>query len=767
MLLPSARRPPREERPQSPQLTLRVAALGGVAVILFVVLFFRLWVLQVLSAERYQQAAVQNQLRTVRIAAPRGRILDENGHVLVDNRPGVAIAFDLGAEANVARRCARTAPAPRPYTKAELAALLGKLKGARRRARRATLIERRAQPPRVWAGCSAGAGGLLALSRLTRTPLATFEDRIHRGVLHDPFEPVVLIDDADEALAIYLKEHGADFAGLRVVKQSERYFPFHRLASQIFGQLGEVSPAELKQATAYPNAQAGDVVGKSGLEQAYDAWLRGRDGTLRVLVDALGVPQGQPAQEPAPLPGRNLRLTLDVDLQRAAQKAIQVGVEVAHHADPRPYPRAENGAVVVMDIHTGAIRAIASYPDVDLNSLVGRNGSDALARLYAQANRTGQPVPLYNRATLTGYAPGSTYKPVTAIAAIENHLVDASTPIPCPSRLIIDHQLFRNFEGESNAPLDLRNALSQSCDTYFYGLGLLLYKATDPQGRHQPQPEWAARLGFGQHTGIEIGDNAGTNPDAGFKKRKFDLPGKKPDLIRDKWTSGDAVQAAIGQGFVEVTPLQIASLYGLFANGGTLVTPHLGLDVEDGEGNVLRRLAFPPRSRVPIEPGLLAAIRDGLRGVTHDAGQDPGTAAQSFAGFPVGVAGKTGTAQKYHEDDYSWFVGYAPIDDPQLVAVAVIEQGGTGGLAAARAVRSVFAAAFHTSVRADGTYPQAVDLHNRPIPVDQQQVANARLWGDPTAPASAPDSIGGPGTAAGGATGATTAPATTTAVPGG
>jgi len=416
-------------------------------------------------------------------------------------------------------------------------------------------------------------------------------------------------------------------------------------------------------------------------------------------------------------------------------------------------------------VKTGAIRAIASYPDVDLNTLVGRNGNAALAAMYAKAIRTNAPVPLYNRATLTGYAPGSTYKPVTAIAAMESHLVDASTPIPCPSRLIIDHQLFRNFEGESNAPLDLRNALSQSCDTYFYGLGLLLYKATDVQGRHQPQPEWASRLGFGQHTGIEIGDNAGTNPDTGFKKRKFDLPGKPPDLIRDKWTSGDAVQAAIGQGFVEVTPLQIASLYALLANGGTLVTPHLGLDVEDGEGNVLRRLAFPPRSRVSIEPGLLAAIRDGLRGVTHDAGQDPGTAAQSFAGFPVGVAGKTGTAQKYHEADYSWFVGYAPIDDPQLVADAVIEQGGTGGLAAARAVRYVFSRAFHTSARADGSYPQAIDTHGKPIPVDQQQVANARFFGDPTAPASAPDSVGGPGTVAGGVSPTATTPTTTTTVP--
>jgi len=172
----------------------------------------------------------------------------------------------------------------------------------------------------------------------------------------------------------------------------------------------------------------------------------------------------------------------------------------------------------------------------------------------------------------------------------------------------------------------------------------------------------------------------------------------------------------------------MASLYALIANGGTLVTPHVGLDVETPQGGVVKRLVFPARGHLALDPYILDTIRQGLWGVTHDQG---GTAAGSWAGFPVSVAGKTGTAQKAGKDDYSWFIGYAPADNPEIVAACVIEQGGFGGIAAARAVRDVFQAAFRVSTRADGT-PQAFDLNGTPLTPDATQVANGQVWGDPT-----------------------------------
>jgi penicillin-binding protein 2 len=735
MFQDSARRPPREGRPQSVQLALRVAMLGGIAVLLFAVLFFRLWVLQVLSAESYQTAAAASQARTVRVQAPRGRILDIDGKVLVGNRPGDALTFDLTTDENITRACAVNppsvpAPPPKPSA-AQMKKLLKGLKGKKRSRKRAEILALSVPEPivKVWRGCARTNATLVTLAMRSGTPIGDFEDRIHAAIGRTPFEPVTLIDDAERPLIFFVKENGARFRGVRIAKRTLRDYPAYDVsrhvgyAAQIFGTIGEVTKVDLTDAGTYPGAQSGDVVGHSGIERSYDRWLRGRDGTLNVTVDAQGNPQGRATLVPAPVPGRDVRLTIDLDLQHAAEKALRKGIAVARDRggpNQAPMQHASRGALIVMDVKTGAVRAMASWPSFDPRRTVGK-GSDAyFAKLFSKANH--DPAPLLNRSIDGVYPPGSTFKPFMAIASIETGTSTVSDEILCGKDLVVDGQKYKNFETDTNTFISLRTALAQSCDTYFYELGNRLYKATSKNGDRQPQPLWMRRLGFGAPTGLDIPDSAGVAPDAEYKKELF---GKDP--INNKWTSGDAVNASIGQGFVQVTPLQMATLYALIANGGTLVTPHLADTIEDPGGQVVKELRFKARRKVDIDPFVLETIRSGLRGVTHDVA---GTAARAFAGFPVGVAGKTGTAQKPPLDDFAWFAGYAPIENPQLVAVAVIEQGGFGGVGAAAAVRDAFAAAFNARPGKLPTRYRAKD----PVEKDASQLINGLQLGDPEAP---------------------------------
>jgi penicillin-binding protein 2 len=725
ILLPSTP-PPREERPQSPQLALRVALFGAVAVLLFSLLFFRLWVLQVLAADKYRTAAVANEMRTVQVLAQRGRILDDNGRVLVDNRAGDAITFDLATDPAVAQGCAKSAPAPpppKPISQAQMRRLLHGLHGHRRaRKRKQILAANGPKPaPRAWAGCAASNAAIVSLARVAHIPLATFEDRIHESLVQQPFQPATLIPDAPRLLIFYIEEHAAQFRGIQVAKRSVRYYPMGSVAAQLFGAIGPLTADDLTHPATYPRARAGDVVGHSGVELTYDRWLRGQDGTLQVVVDASGSPQGQATLSPAPTPGDDLRLTIDAGLQRDAESALQVGMKAARQGVAplkHPYRHATAGAMVVMDPKTGAVRALASYPTFDPNRLVGNGASTYISRLFRQTSEA----PLLDRAAQGIYPPGSTFKPVTAIAALQSGLVGVDEPVMCDARLVVNGQVYKNFEGETQSRITMPEAITRSCDTYFYRLGVRLYDATSADGRRQPQPEWMKKLGFGRSTGLDIPDASGVAPDAAYKKKLF---GKDP--INNRWTTGDAINAAIGQGFVQVTPLQLADLYALIANGGTLVTPHLGLDVRSPGGQVVKSLVFGNRGRPRIDPYVLQSIKAGLRGVTHDVN---GTAAQTFAGFPVGVAGKTGTAQKGGQDDYSWFVGYAPIDNPKYVVACVIERGGLGAVAAGRAVRLMFQRAFgvqrHGSGWTAGHLPDGT-----PIPVDATQVANGVQLGDP------------------------------------
>ncbi len=752
MLVRSNGRPPRPERPQSPQLTLRVAVLGGIAVLLFTVLFFRLWVLQVLSGETFEAQANENRARTVTVHAPRGEILDREGRPLVVNRPGNAVTVDLAAMPELALACGNGTPAPigafAPAARPSVVNLdrrqakrrLDRWRARNRKAHKAhkaDVLRRR----RAWAACVTPGAPAEAYDLSARQAKAADEDRlvlrrlwkltdtrpyvfglaIRRAYTRSRFEPVTLLDGVPHELIVFLKEHGTRYPGIRIRTRPVRQYPNRTLAAHLWGQLTEIDRERLEDQKRFPDAEPGDLVGNGGVEEAYDRWLRGENGRLAVRIDALGNPQGTPALQEAPVAGHDLRLTLDLDVQRAAERALREAFRIAKARGEQ----ADAGAVVAMDARTGEIRAMASAPSFDPNRLIGKNA----AAYYEQLTEDDEAARLLNRAVAGEYPAGSTFKPVTAVAGIQSRAMGVGDALACTPDFETHGHTYDNFVDTRNIAMDLVQALTESCDTWFYRVGAALYDRTAADGDPEPQADWGRRLGFGRPTGLDIpGERGGINPGVDFKReyaKQFTLRWQR--LQENRWTPGDAVNTSIGQGHLLVTPLQIARLYAMIANGGTLVTPHVGLRVEQpGADTVVKRFAPAAERKVATDPGVLETIRAGLRGVTHDAAY--GTGAQAFAGFPVGVAGKTGTAERPPDKDYAWFVGYAPLDDPQLVVVAMIEQGGFGGEVAAPAVRRVLATAFGVDETASSERRIPTDLRGRPIPPDATQMANvARL----------------------------------------
>jgi penicillin-binding protein 2 len=388
------------------------------------------------------------------------------------------------------------------------------------------------------------------------------------------------------------------------------------------------------------------------------------------------VPQ-QAVQRPAPTPGLNLRLTIDKATQAAAEAALRRGIRLASSNG------ANAGALVAIDVKTGEILAMASAPSFDPNWFISpqRRRFQPSLRWVAKSPLT----PSFDRAIAGTYPAGSTFKPFVAFAAAAQGLMSPYTPLLCTGSVTYDGQQWRNFDRYIHQWIALPEALTQSCDTYFYQLGYEIYKLP-PRAGH-PIQDWARKFGFGTVPGVDLSGAAkGRLPTPAWKRSFF------TDAWSREWRSGDSVNLAIGQGDLLVTPLQMVQAYAAIANGGTVVTPHLANDVETATGDVKRKFVFPTR-QLNLPAGVLPAIQTGLEGVTH---AKTGTASALFAKFPIDVAGKTGTAQKPPQPDYSWFVSYAPANDPKIAVAVIIERGGHGGTAAAPTALDFYQRYFHT-----------------------------------------------------------------------
>ncbi len=519
-----------------------------------------------------------------------------------------------------------------------------------------------------WTPNTRGLRDLGLLARLAHVPRQTLVDRIEADVVRSPFAPAVVLPQPSRWLAFYLQERAAAFPALRVTALPVRSYPQGGLGAEFLGLLGEVSPQQLGRAR-YAHARAGEVVGQSGVEAWYDRVLNGGFRRARLRVDSRGAIVGplRLGRSGQPLP--TLRLTIDARLQRAAEQAIRDGIAFAHTAG---HPDAAAGAAVVMDARTGALYALASYPGY--NQLLAARDPHYLEQLL-HASRAAPP--LLNRATQGLYPTGSTFKPIVAEAALASGMITPSTSLACTGSLQVGNMVFHNVEPSINETMSLRQALSMSCDTWFYRLGVQFYYRQE-RGALDMQ-RWAMRLGLGHTTGLDVpGEAAGVVPTPVWLRRTFSAPWARI------WYEGTSVNLSIGQGYLAVTPLQLAVAYAALANGGRVVRPH----VADAVG--FRKLSFAPRRHVRLRD--VWAIRDGLYSAAHDPG---GTSSSVFGSFAVPVAGKTGTAQAPFGSDHSWYASWAPAGHPRVVVVVLIEHGGFGVQAAAPAARELYSAFFH------------------------------------------------------------------------
>lgn len=600
-----------------PSMGVRIGMLAVLVVVLFSFLGFRLWFLQILSGDHYVTLANTNRERDVSMEAPRGVIYDRKGKVLVENKPGLSVGIlpmDLQAKDQVIPR----------------------------------------------------------LARVLDMPEADIRARLEKAA-KDPYLITTIKEDVPEATTVaFLKEHSLEFPGVSIEKDYLRAYPRDAFATHVLGYVGEISPADLDK-EKFREVKPGARIGKDGVEATYDSFLRGTDGMRKVEVDAAGRPRGV-LEEVSPLPGNNLWLTIDYDLQVAAEKALKEGIERAHAGG---FTAAAAGAVVAIDPRTGEVLAMASAPDYRLSLWVGGMKQTDYSAL--RAKDAGNP--LFNRAISGLYPAASTFKPFVASAALTNDLITWDTTFFDSGSFKYGQQAWKCWKPEGHGEVNLVEALMESCDVYFYNLGKKNYDQTSAvlqTGERQ--------FGFGRVTGIDLaGEAAGQVPDKDWKKANGTT---KEERI---WKPGDDVNLAIGQGDLLVTPLQLAVAAAAIANGGDVFVPRLALKVTDASGNTLKEFETEKRGRVNVNAENLDAVRRGMRYVVSEP---DGTAHGAFSGFPIPVAGKTGTAEKKPEDDYAWFMGYAPADAPKIVVVALIEQGGHGSSVAAPMVRRVMEAYF-------------------------------------------------------------------------
>jgi penicillin-binding protein 2 len=643
----------------TPRLALRVGLLGMVALAVFAALFLRLWSLQILNGEQLLRAAQNNQRREVRVPAPRGAIWDRNGRPLVTNVPGLVVqiwAADLPKRKSVRLRELRR---------------LGRVLKMPARDIGATLIR-------------------------------------HRG---DLLTPVTIKTGITPLQRGYIEERRTDFPGVRIVKAALRYYPHREMAAHVLGYVGEISQEQLDRLSKQ-GYRGGDIIGQSGIEAEYDKYLRGTPGREIQRVDSLGRKIDQTPLAPAH-PGDTVRLTIDLKLQLAAEEALRYGIERARNSECQGCWYANGGAIVAMDPRDGSIRALASSPTYPPSLYVGRVRQRALdAAGLTTRSAESMNYPALDRAINAAYPPGSTFKPVTAIAAMQEHILQPYEPLACTGSYEKNGQIFKNWDPFVSEAMTLTTALARSCDTYFYQVG---YRFYGMPARLGPRLQaWASRFGFGQKTGIDLGsERSGLLPTPAWRKqtytKKTDPKGWQIDRL---WKPGDSIQLAIGQKDLLVTPLQMTRFYAAIANGGKLVTPHLLLDVEQpsanrAAGRVVPTKPPPAPESTGVDAQALEVVRQGLFEATHSS---LGTSSAIFGDFPIPISGKTGTAEKYidpgdgylHTFNQSWWCGYGPSDSPDLVVCALIENGGHGGDAAAPAALKVFEEFFHKQATQKG-----------------------------------------------------------------
>jgi penicillin-binding protein 2 len=622
----------------------RLKVLAGLVAVMFVALTTRLWFLQVLAYERSREAANQNAVRIVDVPAPRGRILDANGQVLVQNRRSLVVTVNRQEAGD---------------HEEEIIFQLSKLLGLR-----PDELAARIDDPRYYV-----------------------------------YQPVPVATDVQKRVALYIGEHASDLPGVDVARIPVRTYPNGSLAAHVLGYLGQISPDQLKD-PSFAGYQAGDLVGVAGVEKVYEHYLRGSEGYVKYRVDSRGQNLGEIGHQD-PVPGDDVQLTVDLRTQQLAEESLRLGMDAARGiADSTTGSlfQANAGAVVVMDPKNGDIVALASSPSFNPSTFVRPMTKEEYKQRFGHTEN----YPLLDRAIYGLYPPGSTYKPFIALSALHRGLASMTRGYSCPPTWEVpedpQHHVFHNWSSANLGYMSLAKALWMSCDTIFYPFGYEYWRVyypppwadgiqgNDDQPAREPLQRDLMAAGFGRPTNVDLpGERAGRVPTAEWKRQTHrDNPQAFPE---GDWFPGDFVNMSIGQGDTLVSPLQIAQAYSALMNGGHLCVPHVLDRVRTTDGKLVR--AADPRCQreLPFTQQQLTYVRDSLSEVPRY-----GTAQYAFRGFPfsqVWIAGKTGTAQVANQQDYSWFAAMTSAQGKEYVIVALVEQGGHGSTTAAPIVRRI------------------------------------------------------------------------------
>ena len=569
-------------------VTIRLIVLQVGCAVVFTILAFGFWFLQVVQHEKYKELAENNHQRTIPLRAPRGIMLDRNGKPLVENRSSFAISIVREHSRDLDR------------TVRVLSEVIG------------------LDPKHV-------------------------ADIVNRHRREPTYRPIVIVDDASipQVAAVLARRLDTELPDVRVEEVPTRRYPSETFAAHLFGYVGEASERQVEA----DRLQNGAIVGQAGVEKIYNNMLMGEDGARVVRVNSMGRELGTLREIPYH-EGRRVQLTIDVDLQRAAEEAFKAS--------------GFNGAAVVMDPRTGEVLAFTSLPAYDPNSFAA-----GIDRATWAALNTDRLKPLQNRAIQGLYTPGSTFKIVVAVAALEEGVITPDFRVSCGGGATFYGRFFQCLKAHGS--LDLPRAIEQSCNTYFYTAGNMV-------GIDRIH-KWATLLGLGEKTGIDLPNEVeGLVPSTEWKRRRYN----------EKWYAGETISVSIGQGQVSITPVSQAVMMSTLANGGTRFVPQLLKAVDEGNGWKPVQPP-PPKSRVQLKPATIAALHEGLFLAVNGAGTG------GRARIPgKDVSGKTGTAQVISLSggrqaagrtdldlrDHGWFVFFAPRDNPEIAGVVFTEHSG-------------------------------------------------------------------------------------------
>lgn len=479
------------------------------------------------------------------------------------------------------------------------------------------------------------------------------------------YEPIRLATDVGMNVISVIEEHKNEFPGITIDVEPIRYYPNNEMAAQVLGYVGEISGeelAKLNQKEPHTQINPGSIVGRAGLETIYDKYLRGSDGGRQVEVDASGRPVAE-LRAKKTIPGKDIHLTIDMNLQRVAENAVRTQINYLRQLK---IP-AKAATVIAMDPNTGAILAMVSYPEYNPNWFASGLTTAEWNSLNNDPNH-----PFDNRAISGQYPPGSPYKIITSAAALEMKKVTPSEQIfDSGKHWLIDK---RNAEGEALGWIDFNTALAKSDNVYFYELGRRV--GIDALAKY------AKMFGLGEKTGIKLYGEASGNIASEEYKRK---------VFNQDWYLGETFDAAIGQSYNLVTPIQMGVLMSEVANGGIKYKPYIVSRIDNLDGTPEEIYGPEQVGTLQVSKSVMDIIRKGLKNVAEEGG----TAGSLFKYFPISVAGKTGTAENAHGFDDGWFVAYAPFDKPRIVVVALVEQGSFGAMSAAPIAKAVLEGFFN------------------------------------------------------------------------